>query len=49
MKTQSAFNMDKHSDLIDVVVCTLFGLASVAGAAWLVLTMESFWPLSFLG
>jgi hypothetical protein len=49
MKSPALATMGNHSDLIDTVVCTLFGTIIIFGAAWLVLSLESFWPPVFLG
>jgi len=49
MNTPSRFSMNNYSDLIDTIVCTLFGTASIVGAAWLIINMSSLWSPSLLG
>jgi hypothetical protein len=43
------FNMGKYADLIDTVVCTLFGTVVIFGAAWFLVDLGNFWPPVFLG
>lgn len=49
MTFHSVFNMGKYADLIDTVVCTLFGTTVIFGAAWFFQGVEGFWPPVFLG
>lgn len=42
-------NMGNHADLIDTIVCVLFGTASIAGSVWLLMNLESLWSPAFMG
>jgi hypothetical protein len=49
MNTPAFSKMGDYSDLIDTIVCTLFGTASIVGAAWLLLNLDNLWSPAFFG
>ena len=49
MNMRALSSMGNDSDLIDTIMCTLFGTTSIVGTAWLLLNLEGCWSPIFLG
>jgi len=49
MISPSLFNRDNCSDVIDMVVCTLFVTASIFGSSWLLMSLAGVWSPVYRG